>query len=242
MRLSALFVVVAIVASAVFADDVVCELNGNVLTIKGNGKMESMTCEVDGSAVESVVIEKGVEDVSSFISSLKNVKTVTVKNEKTEFLPGAFFELKLLTSVTVEGSVTRIGQNAFNGCESLLSVTGWKSIENIENSAFIGCSGLKRVFIPSTVKEIGSQVFYGCESLEMLAYGGDKDICKNDDGETISFQLFEKCYNLTRVMVPETYQSDKFCGVKVKKLTSSAVRSTGSVLSILILVCILLIF
>ena len=195
LLLSLLMIITSVPLMAVnsFAADVVnsgttgdCTwtLDGTVLTISGNGKMEKNYINKYpswGLSITKVVIENGVTSISGM----------------------AFADCKSLTSVTIPDSVTSIGSHAFSYCTSLTSITIPDSITNINNGTFLCCRSLTSVNIPDSVKSIGDQAFLGCTSLTSINI---------PDGVTsIGNGVFEGCTNLKRIDVAE--DNKNYCSI-----------------------------
>ena len=159
-------------------------LDGTVLTISGNGKMEKNYINKYpswGLSITKVVIENGVTSISGM----------------------AFADCKSLTSVTIPDSVTSIGSHAFSYCTSLTSITIPDSITNINDGTFLCCRSLTSVNIPDSVKSIGDQAFLGCTSLTSINI---------PDGVTsIGNGVFEGCTNLKRIDVAE--DNKNYCSI-----------------------------
>ncbi len=116
-------------------------LDGTVLTISGNGEMESYPYSGSapwGTSLTSVVIENGITSIGG----------------------SAFSSCQNLTSVTIPNSVTSIGIRAFVYCTSLASINIPDSVINIGYEAFDGCSSLTNINIPDSVTRIGDYAFF----------------------------------------------------------------------------------
>lgn len=113
-------------------------LDGTVLTISGNGKME----DYDGFSwsnsapwwsfdLTEVMIESGVTQIGSY----------------------AFYDCNGLESITIPASVTKIGNYAFEGCSNLASLTIPDGVTTIGDGAFSDCSNVTSITIPAGVTE-----------------------------------------------------------------------------------------
>lgn len=143
---------------------------------------------------------------------------------------GAFYNCEGLTSIVIPNSVTDIDQYVFCGCSSLKSVVIPESVAEIASDAFQGCSalesisvseknvtfdsrencngiirtstntlflGCKNTIIPHSVKEIGSSAFQDCIGLV-------GELVIPDGIETINYNAFVNCSNITSIIIPES--------------------------------------
>ncbi len=151
LLLTVLMIITALPLTAVnsFAADVVksgttgeCTwfLDGTVLTISGNGKMEDYDYFEEkpwGTLITKAIIENGVTSIGK----------------------SAFNDCTSLTSITILDGVTSIGESAFEDCTSLTSVTIGNGVKSIGNSAFSGCKSLTNITIPDSITSIGYSAF-----------------------------------------------------------------------------------
>jgi len=119
------------------------QLQGNTLTISGNGAMPDYSTSG-----------------SPWYSYRLSIHTVIMEDGITVIGINAFRQHNNLASVTIPNSVTTIGDQAFWNCIGLTSVTIPNSVTTIGNSAFDGCTGLTSVTIPNSVTTIGNYAFY----------------------------------------------------------------------------------
>ena len=125
--------------------DVTATLDGNTLTISGQGAMADFLDEGDFSlwregsykyTINEVIIEDGVTRIGNY----------------------AFADCWYLSSITIPSSVTSIGEYAFYNCKTLTSIEfpegGTSSLTSIGESAFYNCEALASVTIPEGVTSI----------------------------------------------------------------------------------------
>jgi len=240
MRTTGFFVLVGFLCAVAVAS-VTCELKDNVLTIKGSGSTSDMVCDPEHS-YDTLVFEDGVTNITrEFISAKNTLKTVTVKGYIDEIEEDALNGFNQLTSVTFSGGVGRIGNSVFMGCTKLRFVGPLNGVKSIGKKAFMNCNSLTKIFLPSTLTEIGEQAFSGCELLELVAFRGSKDICLDENGETLSTatEVFNGCDALKHVGVSDYYPSKKFCGKKVSELNANSAggRALSVVVTVLMVLC-----
>ena len=89
---------------------------------------------------------------------------ITIPDDVTAILGGAFENNTAITSVNFPEGVERIGKNAFKGCSALETVQLPESLKTIEQGAFSG-TGLTSLTIPASVTKIADEAFINCKSL-----------------------------------------------------------------------------
>ena len=141
-------------------------------------------------AVKSVVIPRGMSDVSDNSFYGTGIEKVIWHLGVTNISSSAFYSCMNLTSVQLPSSLKAIGNNAFgaggltaadipygveelgtgafSGCASLASVSIPSSVRRIGNAAFSN-TALTTVTIPEGVEHLGTTVFYGCRLLTGLS-------------------------------------------------------------------------
>ena len=126
-------------------------IDGNTLTISGNGEMRDFT----------------ENDTPPWHKQRDKIRVVVVKDGVTSIGDLAFYKYENIVSVTLANSVKSIGAYAFSDCKSLEMIS-FGGIEVIGKSSFARCESLKSIRFPSTLKEIGDKAFYRCSSLESV--------------------------------------------------------------------------
>lgn len=121
-------------ASGECGENVTWSIDGNVLTISGEGGINSYSLNQTppwssyADQVKEIVIEEGVTSIGS----------------------RAFRFMSAVENVSFPESLTEIGISAFYECTGLKSVTFSPSITSIRDGAFSACSGLETVIIDTT--------------------------------------------------------------------------------------------
>ena len=136
--------------------DVTATLDGNTLTISGQGAMADFLDEGDFSlwregsykyTINEVIIEDGVTRIGNY----------------------AFADCWYLSSITIPSSVTSIGEYAFYNCKTLTSIEfpegGTSSLTSIGEYAFYNCEALASVTIPEGVTLIQGYAFEFLEDI-----------------------------------------------------------------------------
>lgn len=133
---------------------------------------------------------------------------------------------------TINGyPVTRIGQFAFADCKKITSVTISSGISEIGYFAFQSCTALKSVSLPESIVSVLEFSFQGCTNLEYIDVSDNNSIYLSDNGvlynkkekkllrcpqtksgnyivldetEEIDCDAFERCINLTSIVLPSS--------------------------------------
>ena len=141
-------------------------LDGTVLTISGNGKMDYHETPW-GKNITEVIIKEGVTSIGGrAFYRCTGLTSITIPDSVTSIGSSAFYRCTGLTSITIPDSVTNIGDYAFSSCTGLMNVTIPDSVTSIGEHAFSGCTGLTSITIPDSVTNIGDYAFSGCTGLK----------------------------------------------------------------------------
>ncbi len=155
-------------------------LEGQVLTIEGDGEMTSVSSDSYPwyqyrEDILRVVVKDGVTGIGSYAFS-------------------NYYD-NLLT-VDIAGSVKKIGEGAFQGCDKLIRLDIGDGVEDIGSYAFRSCGSLEQVVIPDSVTALGASAFASAGKLNTVTIGTGL--------ETIPRSAFESCGSLTEVEIPDT--------------------------------------
>ena len=140
----------------------------------------------------------------------------------------AFQDMNNLKTIIIPDSVTSIEDNAFNNCSVLTNLVLPDSITTIGNAAFSGCTSLEKIVLPSKLTSLGNVAFGGCNaeiifpsSLKRIPELGNNAVKKvtiPEGVETIGYQAFCSCSNLTEITLPSTItsiESEAFSGTGI---------------------------
>lgn len=129
----------------------------------------------------------------------------------------AFQDMNNLKTIIIPDSVTSIEDNAFNNCSVLTNLVLPDSITTIGNAAFSGCTSLEKIVLPSKLTSLGNVAFGGCnaeiifpsslKSIPELGSNAVKKVTIPEGVETIGYQAFCSCSNLTEITLPSTITS-----------------------------------
>lgn len=172
-----------------------------VLTIKGNGKIDDYAYCQPWAGIKKVKIEDGVKSIGKAVfREAPYLTSVEIGDDVTVIGKEAFKNCHKLESVKLGDNVTEIGDDAFLFCEKLTNVEFPDSLEKIGYRAFM-CSGLKSLEIPDSVTTIGISAFQTCENL--------KSIEIPDSVTEMSYGAFSHCTNVTSVKIGDGITSIK---------------------------------
>ena len=164
---------------------------------------DAIDCVYDSSA-ENIVITKTVNH-QGISMSLQNVN---------EYL---CYENDFIKTVTIKDFKSDIGDDAFSHCENIVSVDIQGLTGNIGHNAFYNCRNLKGIDIPNTVTSIGSRCFYNCVSLTYANIGSGIDVLPGEcftycglleiniprTVNSINNYVFDGCSSLTNVYIED---------------------------------------
>lgn len=201
-----LFSITASAATSGKTGNCTWSLDGTVLTISGNGKMQDYSYSGEapwGTEITNVVVESDVTYIGS----------------------RAFSDCTELTSAAIPNSVTRIGNAAFYCCTGLTIITIPDSVTSIGETAFYRCTGLKKVYISDMTAWLN--ISFGDNSSNPLYYS--HDLYLNDELVTnlvipngitsIKPYAFSGWLGLTSITIPDSVTSiNRYAFLKCAKL------------------------
>ncbi len=197
-------------------------LDGTVLTISGNGKMDDYS-DIGrtpwGWNITEAIIKNGVVNIGSYaFRNRRELASITIPDSVTSIGWQAFSGCTGLTTITIPDSVTSIGDFAFHDTAYYNNNANWENdvlyISNhlikakvrisgdyvikggtkcIAYNAFSNCTGLTSITIPDSVTSIGGYAFYGCTSLTSITIP--------DSVTSIDYDAFSGCTGLTNVTI-----------------------------------------
>ena len=206
--------------------DCTWSLDGTVLTISGNGKMEDYGYNAKkapwGTLITKAIIENGVTRIGGLaFTNCPSLTSVTIPDSVTSIGWYAFKDCTSLTSVTIPDSVTEIGMCAFENTAYYNNSSNWdngilyignhlikakkdvsgnveirQGTKTIADSAFIVCRSLTSVTIPNSVTSISYDAFEGCKLLT--------NITIPDSVTSIDLYAFKDCTSLERVTISDS--------------------------------------
>ena len=227
LALIMVFGVLAVIPFTAFAaesgttGDCTWTLDGTVLTISGNGKMEnynSTSPPWKSSGATKVFINDGVTSIGdrAFLGCT-SLTSIEIPDSVISIGVGAFSNCTGLANIDIPNGVTSVGGNAFNStawydnqpdgliyvgkvaysmkgtCPAFVKIKAGTT--EIAEFAFDSCDDLKSINIPDSVKSIGQMAFYGCEGLTSIAIP--------DSVTSIGTGAFYYCTGLTSITIPK---------------------------------------
>ena len=234
--LISVLLIVSIMPVSIFAAEVTSgttgdctwTLDGTVLTISGNGKMDDYS-DIGrtpwGWNITEAIIKNGVVNIGSYaFRNRRELASITIPDSVTSIGWQAFSGCTGLTTITIPDSVTSIGDFAFHDTAYYNNNANWENdvlyISNhlikakvrisgdyvikggtkcIAYNAFSNCTGLTSITIPDSVTSIDHDAFSGCTGLTNVTIGnGVLSIDRN---------AFSYCTGLTSITIPDSVTS-----------------------------------
>ena len=150
-------------------------------------------------SIESISIPDSVVSIGSgAFSGCTTLEYIELPDSLCDIGSGTFRNCNSLESVTIPNSLTSIPNSLFRGCTSLELISIPNSIIEIGDEVFVGCTALEKITIPSSVLTIGNKMFMDCVALESV------DFDMNSSLSSIGVSMFENCYNLSSVSMPNS--------------------------------------
>ncbi len=179
-------------------------------------------------SIDGIVYTK---DLTTIFQVPSGISKITIPESITTIESYAFYNCDKVYQLVIPGTVKEIRDYAFSRCVYLMNLTLEDGIEIIGKEAFSNCFySLSNVSIPASVKEIGDGAFSGCNNLKSIkvdannanyidfdgvlytkdgkklvqAYGAITAINVMDNVEEIAPMSFKNCYDLRKVVLPDT--------------------------------------
>lgn len=201
-------------------------LDGTVLTVSGNGAMESGYHSLYsdsvgpwGRDITKVIIEDGVTSISAFaFAECTKLKTVKLGNTVQTIGNSAFIGCTALNSINIPPSVTKIDYYAFRDCAALKAVfitdlSAWCSIELYESDRtnpvsvgkgklYLNGSPVTHLVLPDGMTKLKCAMFSYCSSIKTVVI---------PEGVTSVFTAsFYGCENLETVYLPTSLEKIEY--------------------------------
>ena len=210
-----------ITVSAAFSGttgDCTWKLEGETLTISGNGAMENYNSSTRPLwSITEVIIENGVTNIGDY----------------------AFFRCTSLESITIPESVTSIGDRAFRECTSLASIAIPESITSMGTEVFVHCTSLVNINVDADNKNYSSEngVLFNKDKTQIISYpAGKTETCYTipESVTNIGDDVFYYCTNLVSITIPDSVTSiGNYAFYRCESLASitipDSVTSIGSI-------------
>lgn len=169
------------------------------------------------NTIEKIEIGKGITYFGEYALMGRNLKYVTIPNEKID-LRAAFESAKNLKYIAIPNTVITIWGDFCNGGTCLEKVCFPEGLKNIYSDVFRDCISLKTVCLPEQLSGLGSAWFLGCDNLRRISFpdnlktiptsalsGCDRleSIWVGTNTKEISSQAFYNCKCLKELQIPE---------------------------------------
>ena len=182
-------------------------------TITGSEGNVSWTFDSDTGTLtfsgSGKITDSWKDDVTEYKTG---VSTVVINDGITSIGDWAFEDCDSLTSIAIPDSVTRIEMNAFKNCDSLITITIPDSVESIVTDAFYNCNSLTSITVDSNNAKYSDidGILFNKDKTNLICYPeGKKDTSYviPDSVESIGYEAFYACYNLTSITIPDSVTS-----------------------------------
>ena len=146
-------------------------LEGNVLTISGEGTMQSYSSSsapwsTYSDIVTNLVIEYGVTSIgNSAFKGMTALRDVSLPDSLTLIDNSAFEGCTSIEDIEIPDSVTSPGRSTFRNCTSLQTVVIGDGATYVGQYCFSGCLALESVTLGTSVLSVGDYTFQNCTSL-----------------------------------------------------------------------------
>ena len=153
-------------------DRISWEINGNTLTISGEGAMPDFRDETQMpwkeymGGINKLIIQEGITSIGKYnFDGLNWLGSVQLPHSLVSIGEGAFLECSHLTIINLPDQLVEIKRMAFEGCSRLPNVVIPKSVQRIEEYAFAHCTRLTEVKVNAQLSEIPDSCFLMCQGL-----------------------------------------------------------------------------
>ena len=181
-RLLAVFLaalMLATIAPFVVAAPVTYTIADGVLTVSGQGEMDSYSAVIPdwrakANEITSIVVGDGITAIGAYaFKDLVNVTDVTLPASVTSIGAYAFSNCTALKNIRLPAESTSVARGTFADCKALTAITIPDKVETICSYAFSG-TGLTEIFLPLSVKTIEKYAFSNCTALKKITIKNTK--------------------------------------------------------------------
>lgn len=143
-----------------------CKGKNGTTTVKfSSGLKKILTYAFAESAVEEIVLPKGLYSAGSYAFQKSLVKTADFSScQSLELGYGCFANCLELKDIRLSDNTKTIHSRTFYDC-TFEEIKLPSNLELIREEAFGNCENLRSIVFPETLKKIGNEAFLGCKSL-----------------------------------------------------------------------------
>lgn len=171
--------------------------------------------------------ESCCETIGEFaFADIDTLTDINIPNSVTDIGKYAFYNCSSLSEIKLSENMTRVNEGVFYNCSSATTIIIPKKLTFFSAGAFTKCTGVKKirleaenletdnaysfgsdlginsegvvVYVSNCVKRIPAKLFVSVDNLKEVIFE-DNSIC-----ETIGAYAFENCFNLEKIVLPES--------------------------------------
>ena len=201
----------------------------------------------DCYGLESVFIPNGVKRIGrKAFYHCWDMEEVNIPETVTEIGEEAFYHCESLKELQLPEKLETIGKYAFAGCK-IKEITIPPLIEEINAGLCSECKELKLITMPETIKHIGDNAFEHCRNLKKFTFldkletigasafsscGLEGVLNLPSNLQTMEEYVFYGCYNLEKVIIPESVKEIKHCALPDNPKTKIFIPHTSIEMSL----------
>ncbi len=187
----------------------------------------NLICYPSAKAEAAYTIPDGVTSIDNCaFECCSSLRSVTIPNSVTNIDDYAFIDCRGLKEINVGSENTKYASQdgvLFNKDKTTIilypatkaeeSYIIPNSVTTIGGEAFYECRNLKYITIGNSVTSIGARAFYNCRGLTWIVYDGTHQ-------PTCGTDAFDRVNPSVPVCVPEEYEGDSWCGLRLHDIVS----------------------
>lgn len=156
------------------------------------------SCLAGATALTDFIGGKNLVEIMSAAFNGASSLTGFTFSDKVYQIENMAFKGTGITFTEFPKNVTILNSSTFYGCYNLKNVVVGDQVTTIGANAFTDCAALETIQIPDSLSALGNNVFGGCNNLKKVNI-------PTKGLKSLANYLFDKCYGLVEMEVPEGY-------------------------------------